>query len=891
MPDWNGEVRARLSSLRLTAEREAEIVEELSQHLDDRWQELMAGGASAEQAARTALADFQSGNVLAQYMAPLRQARSPEPVTMGAATGHVLTDVWQDLRYAARVFARKPAFTAAAVVTLALGVGACTAIFSVVYGVMLKPLSFPEPDRLVHLLHYAVGGDARNQGPDTYLTYHEHQRAFEAIGGWDRDEVSITGRGEPERVASLAVTSTLLPLLRVQPALGRLFTREDDIPNGPLRVILTHGYWQRRFGAATDIIGQSLMIDGRPAEIIGVLPVSFRFPRSNPAVLVPMPLERDNGISFGFQALGRLKPGVTLAQASDDVARMIPLLHPSFKVLQMRPYLRPLSAYVVGSVGKILWILFAAVGLVLLIACGNVANLFLVRAESRQQELAVRAALGASRARIAQVLFCESALLALLAGLLGVLLAQAGLGLLRRMAPAQLPRVDELGIDPIVLLFALGVSLLSGVLFAAIAVLKFGRPSLMAFKEGGRTSSDGPTRHRTRNTLVVAQVALALTLMIVSGLMIRTVMAMRQVPPGFQRADEVQTFRLTIPEEIVPDRVEMARAHQTIAERLAQVPGVTSVGLASSITMDGENNLNPLFIEDAPVPDGQLVPHLRFKTVAPGYLETMGNRLLAGRTITWADSYEGRLVVVITETLAREYWQEPARAIGRRVRCCNTENPWREIVGVIGAERDDGLNLPATAIVYWPMLNESYSTRGMAYAIRSNRVGTPGFLSELQKAVWSLNPSLPLADVRTLDEIRDDSMAQTSFVMVMLGIAAGVALLLGMVGIYAVIACVASQRTREVGIRIALGAQIGNVHLLFVRHGLWLTLTGIAIGIAMALALTRVMSALLFGVGPMDPLTYAGVSITLAGVALLAVYLPARKAARVDPIIAMRADQ
>ncbi len=892
MPDWASHVRARLSALHLSPTREIEIVDELSQHLDDRYQELIGGGTSADEAERLALADFRGVSMLARHMASLRQAHAPAAVTLGAPSGHVLSELWQDVRYAARIFWKQPAFAATTVMTLALGIGATTAIFSVVYGVLLKPLPFHEPERLVTVRHHAPLGAGTNHGPATYLTYRENQTAFEAIGAWDNTEVSITGGGSPERVQGLSVSAATLPLLRVQPVVGRLFSTEDDAPGEPLRVVLTYGYWQRRFGGANSAIGESIEIDGRPGEVIGVLPSTFKFLRMNPAVVLPLPLDSNapRGISFGFQALARLKPQVTLANANGDLARMISLLPPQFARLALQPNVRPLADDVVGNVGEILWILLAAVGVVLLIACGNVANLFLVRAEARHQEFAMRAALGASRGRMARALLSESVVLALAGGTVGIALAQAAIGLLRTLAPTELPRVDEIGIYVPVLLFTLSISLLSGVLFGLVAVLRFRTPSVAALKEGGRSASDAPGRHRIRNALVVGQVALALTLLIVSGLMIRTFVAMRQVEPGFTRPEEVQTFVVAIPASFISDPQQAARTHQGVAERLAQVPGVSSVGLSSSITMDGEDNANYLMVEEFPDPEGSVPTLRRFKSFAPGYFETMGNRVVAGRSITWADVYETRLVVVISETLAREYWKEPAKALGKRVRCCNPKMPWREIVGVVGNERDDGLNHAATAIVYWPMLNESYRWRTMAYAVRSTRVGAPGFLRELEQAVWSINPNLPLATVQTLEEIRANSMAQTSFSLVMLGLAASVALLIGVVGIYGVISYAASQRTREIGVRMALGAQVADVRRMLLRHGLSLTAAGIALGIGVALVLTRVMSAFLFGVGPMDPMTYAIVSVVLAAVALLAMYLPALRASRVYPIVALRAD-
>jgi len=874
-------VRLRLRSLLRRNSVERELVDELQFHLDQITEDNIASGMAPEEARMAAL---RSMGGLAQYEERCRDMRQV----------NIIEDFGRDVRLAARVLRRSSGFTVVVVVTLALGIGATAAIFSVVYGVVLKPLPFHEPERLVGLYHRGPGINipVLNQGPATYFTYLENQRSFEGIGAWDRQEVSITGRGEPERVEALAVTAGTLPLLRVQPLLGRLFTNEDDRRGSPTRVILTCGYWQRRFGGAHDALDQSLVIDGAPVDIVGVLPASFKFLRTEPAVLLPMQLDRASvtGVSFGFEALGRLRPGVTLAAANADIARMIPLVEhvPGYKALRLEPNVRPLIENVIGNVGRFLWILLGAVGIVLLIACANVANLFLVRAEGRQQELALRAALGANRGRIARELLAESLMLGLAGGAAGLLFARAAVDVLRRLAPATLPRVDEISIDLVVLFFTIIISIFTGLLFGLIPVLKFGSVNATALKEGGRAASDGPVRQRTRSTLVTVEVAMALVLLIISGLKIRTFMAMHEVKPGFVRPNQVQTFHIEVPESVIKHGKQMARAHNHIAERLRQVPGVVSVGLSSSITMDGEDNGNPLWVEGGNVPEGQMPPLRRFKSVAPGYFETMGNPLVAGRAITWTDIYQLRPVVIISETLAREYWGNASKALGKRVR--GFRPTWYEIVGVSGNERDDGLNQPATAIVYWPLLNEIYSKRSMAYAVRSSRVGSPSFLRELQQAVWSVNPDLPLAKLLTLEQIRADSMAQTSFAMVMLAIAASVALLLGLVGIYGVIAYIVTQRTREIAIRVALGAQTRDVRWLFLRHGVLLTGFGIAIGIGLSLALTRVMSALLFDVSPTDLATYAALSVGLAGVALLATWLPARRASQADPVAALRAE-
>ena len=809
----------------------------------------------------------------------------------------------------ARRLLRAPLFSAVAILTLAIGIGANAAIFSVVNGVLLKPLPFHEPERLVGVWHTAPGINIPllNQGPTNYFVYRDESRTFEDFALWDGASVSITGTGEPERVQALLVTDGALGILRVNPAAGRGFTREDDQPGAPDRLMLTHVYWQRKFGGDPSAVGRTVMVDGKPYEIIGILPERFRFLDRNPQVLLPFRFNRAEVHvgNFSYQGIARLKPGVTIEQANADVARMIPLtverfpLPPGFSRqmfddARIGPRVRPLSEDVIGDVGQTLWILLGTVGLVLLIACANVANLFLVRAEGRQQELAIQAALGASWRRITWELLSESLTLAALGGAAGLGLAYAGIRALGAIAPDGLPRVEEITIDATVLLFTIAISVFAGLLFGLIPVLKLARPQLAnALKEGGRLSSAGRARHRARNTLVVAEIALAVVLLVASGLMIRTFQAMRKVDPGFTRPAEVLTVRVSIPSSLVADPVQTARLHEQIAGRIAQVPGVRSVGVTSSITMDGFDSNDPIFVEDFPSPEGRIPPLRRYKWVGPNYFETMGNPLIAGRALEWNDAYTKAPVAVISDNLAREFWKDPARAVGRRIRS-GPSSPWRTVVGVVGNERDDGVTRPAPAIVYWPVVvhhlwSENTSVqRTLAYAIRNDRFGSPTLLKEVQQAVWSINPNLPVANVLTLDEIQAESMAQTSFALVMLSIAAGVALVLGVVGIYGVISYIATQRTREIGIRMALGAARGDVSALFLRHGLVLSGLGIVLGIAGAAGLTRLMSSMLFGVSPLDWVTYVAVASGLGATALLASYLPAARAARVDPSVALK---
>jgi putative ABC transport system permease protein len=812
------------------------------------------------------------------------------------------------LRRIARRLLRTPLFTLVAVLTLALGIGANAAIFTVVNGVLLKPLPFDEPERLVGAWHSAPGFGAPvvPQSPATYLTYRESGRVFEEIGLWDNRAVTVTGAGDPERVDALLVTDGMLPALRVQPQIGRRFDGEDDSPRTPPRIMLSDAYWKRKFSGDPSIVGRQIVVDGEPREIIGVLPASFQFLDERPMVVLPFRFNRAELFvgNFSYQGVARLKPGVTIEQANADVARLIPLVPERFPMppgftrqmfdeVRLGPNVRPLSADVIGDVSRVLWVIFGTVGLVLLIACANVANLFLVRAEGRQQELAIHAALGAGRGRLAWELLSESLVLGLLGGAAGLALADAGVRFLVSTAPRGLPRVSEIAVDPTVILFTAAISVLTGVLFGLLPMIRFARPQLSsALKEGGRLSSAGRERHRARNALVVAEIALAVVLLVASGLMIRTFQAMRSVEPGFVRPEEVLTLRVSIPSTIAEGE-RLTRMHEEILRRIEGVPGVKSVGLSNSITMDGSQSNDPIFVEDFPQATERIPPIRRFKWISENYFETMGQPLVAGRAITWSDIYNTSEVVIVSENFAREFWKEPSRALGRRIRN-SPKNPWRTIVGVVADARDDGVAQPAPVIIYWPMMMKNFwdaelvARATMAYAIRTDRAGSPTLVKEIQQAVWSVNANLPLANVRTLDEIRSRSMAQTSFALVMLGIAAAVALLLGVVGIYGVISYVATQRTREIGIRMALGAAARDVSRLFVRQGLVLTAVGVVLGLIAAAALTRAMTALLFGVSALDPMTYGGVALGLGVVALAATYLPARRAARVDPAAALR---
>ena len=808
-----------------------------------------------------------------------------------------------------------PGFTVVAALTLAIGIGANTAIFSVIESVLLEPLPYPRSEELVVLDHAAPGVNLTSAGaaPFQYFVYREEGRVFRDVGLWNTGTVSVTGLAEPEEVPTLFVTDGILPMLGVKPMLGRVFTRADDTPATPETVVLTAGYWRAKLGGDRAAIGRVLTLDGQPREIIGVLSDSFRFLDRDVSLVVPYRFDRSKVFlgQFSFQALARLKPGATIAQATADVARLIPVSLTRFppfpggsvKMFQearLAPSVRSLKDDLVGQVRTVLWVLMGTIGMVLLIACANVANLLLVRAESRQQELAIRAALGAGTGRIARELLLESVMLGLLGGLIGVGLAYGALRLLVTLAPSNLPRLGDIALGAPSLLFTLVLSVGIGLVFGAIPVFRYAGAQVGSLlRGGGRSASASRERHRTRNMLAVVQVALALVLLIGAGLMIRTFHVLSSVHPGFVRPDAVQTFRLFIPESQVKERAAVARMHQAIMDRIAAIPGVSSVAIVSNVTMTGDGWHDPLFARDRTYSESQIPTIRLFKFVSPGYMRAMGASLVAGRDFTWDELYQLRPVAMVSESLARELWGKPATAIGKFVRP-NTQGAWREVVGVVSDMREDGLEKKATAAVYWPLMMEefipgddkdrTFVMRSLSYVVRSGRTGSQGFVSELGRAVWSINSQLPMAGVIGLQEIYDRSLARTSFALVMLVIAGAMALLLGMTGIYGVISYSVSQRTREIGIRVALGAQARSVRRMFVAYGLVLGSVGVAIGIAVAVGIMRLMSTMLFEVSPGDPLTYGLVSLALIAATTVASYIPAARATAVEPINVLRVE-
>jgi putative ABC transport system permease protein len=812
-----------------------------------------------------------------------------------------LYDFIRDLKYALRRLAHTPGFTIATLITLALGIGANTAIFSIINSVLLKPLPFHEPDRLIGVWQTAPGVNIKdlNASIADYVTYREDSTAFADVALWNGRSVTVTEFADPERVDGIGLTFRLLPLLGVKPVLGREFTEKDNQDKSPDVVMLSYGYWQRRFGADQKVIGRRIMVDGAAREIIGVLPKDFWFMDMGHDLLLPLRFDRSavRLAGYNFQAIARLRPGVTIQQANADVARMIGIELNKFpppngmskqmmEDARLGPNVRLLQEDLLGDIGRSLWVVMATIGIVLLIACANVANLLLVRSEGRAHEFAIRAALGAGRGRIAREMFAESLALALMGGCLGVGFAFAVVKLVLKISPARLPRFEQISVDSTALLFTLGISLVAGFALGAIPVLKHGGVRLAeSLRAGGRNASAGRERNISRNTLAVVQVGLALVLLIGSGLMIRTFQAIRRVHPGFSNSEELQTLRISIARTAAPKDEELLQMQHNLVDRLASVPGVSEVSILGGLPMTGFMSQDPIFASDHTYAANQIPPLRRFITAAPGAFHALRTPMLAGREFTWAEIHQGRRVAVISENFALEYWGAAQAAIGKQIRS-NPNDPWSEIIGVASDLRHDGADKAPPTSVYWP-LRSQYS---MPFLIRSSRAGTDSFLTEVRQTVWAVNGSLPITDIRTMKQIYDRSMARTGFTLTLLAISGGMALLLAVVGIYAVISYTVAQRTREIGIRMALGAQQGELKRMFVGRGLLWSGIGAAAGLTAAIALSRLMSALLFEISPMDPLTYTVAAVGILAASAVASYLPARRVTRVDPIEALRSE-
>lgn len=880
-----------------------ELSEEIQAHLDEKVEELVADGMPKEEARQAALREFGNVGVV-------------EEKSLDVWTWPSVENLFWDIRYGLRTLRNNPVFTVVALLTIAIGIAANTTVFTVVNSVLLRPLPYPHADELVALHQAAPGAaglaDFENGlllSPSMYFTYAEHNRTFQSLGVWISGTANVTSLTEPEQVRTVEVSDGVLQAFSIPPTVGRWLVQADQVPRGPERVMLSYGYWQRRFGGRPEVVGRNITMDSRPREIVGVMPKGFQFVNVDCDVIAPLAFDRGKMIlaGFGFHGIARLKSGATIAEANADMARMLPIWMDSwtngpgsnphiYETWKITPMIRPMKQEVIGNIGDLLWVVMGTIGVVLLIACANVTNLLLVRVEARQQELAVRAALGAGWARIVRGLLVESMMLGLMGGILGIGLAYASVRFLVAMGPSNLPRLSEISLDARTIGFTFLLSLLSSLLFGLAPALKYARVgNAPTLRGAGRTISASRERHRARNLLVIGQVAMALVLLVSAGLMIRTFEAVRTVDPGFSGPQHLQLVRISIPGSLVAEPERVTRIQNGILDKLTAIPGVRSAGFVSEMPMEGfDSGWDEIFAQDKVYADNTIPPLRLYKYISPGLLQTAGTKLVAGREMTWSEIYGFQPVVMVSENLAREMWGTPSAAIGKHLREYQTM-PWNEVIGVIQDVREKGVQETTPEIVYWPPLMKNVyvpgsidAQRTMTFVIRSDRAGAESFLNEVRAAVWSVNAELPLASVRTMQEVYDQSLARTSFTLVMLGIAAAMALALGIIGIYGVMSYTVSQRRTEIGIRLALGAQRGQVLQMVLKQGTKLALVGVGIGIVAAFALTRLMRSLLFGVSAYDPLTFASVAALLILIALLACYFPARRAMLVDPAVAFR---
>ena len=806
----------------------------------------------------------------------------------------------QDLRFGVRLLLKNPGFTLVAVFALALGIGANTAIFSVINAVLLKPLPFSAPEKIVNVWNTAEKEDQFDVTYPDFMDWRQSQQSFELLAAYSTRDFTLTGTGEPVRLRGAMVTSDLLPILGVQPKQGRFFLPEEDKP-GVRVAILSHRMWQEHFAADPDVCNQTITLHGQSYNVVGVMPQSFAFPIQNDPIIdfwtttatlqegrPPLSSQRGN---HALEVIGRLKNGGTLEQAQADMTAIVSALASQYPDTNSEFGVRValLQKELVRDVRPALLILFAAVGCVLLIACANVANLLLARATTRHKEMAIRAALGASRLRMIRQLLTESLLLSILGGAFGLLLAAWGTDLLVSLLPKGLPRTDEIGLDGSVLAFTTLMALATGIFFGIAPALQISKTELtQTLKEGGRTSGEGARGNHVRSLLVVSEVAIALMLLVGAGLLINSFLRLQKVNPGFDTRN-VLSFRIGLPNTRYPQTQQQIEFYKQLVSRIEPLPGVKNVAYANALPLSGQGAGVGFSIEGEPNNTGLPFPHdSDFRTVSPGYLSAMGIQLLKGRDFDERDDGQSNPVAIINETLAKRYFpdQDP---IGKRI------NPsfaaegrgvlMREIIGVVGSVRHRSLSAEIQPEIY--VVDKQNPRPTMMFVIRTSNDPNQ-LIAAIRNEVNTLDSTLAIYNVKTFDQYLSASVAQPRFNMLLLGIFAAVALILTTVGLYGVMSYTVTQRTHEIGIRMALGAKPGDVLRLVLKQGMGLTLVGVSLGLAGAFALTRLAESLLFGVTATDPITFIGVSAILTGVALVACYLPARRATKVDPMVALR---
>jgi putative ABC transport system permease protein len=797
-----------------------------------------------------------------------------------------------DLRYALRQLIKAPSFTFVAIITLALGIGACTAIFSVVNVVLLRPLDNPDPDRIVIIRETQLPQFPEfSVSPPNYLDWEKQTKSYEHLAAYSGGSLNMTGDGEPQRLVAIKATAHYFEVMGIKPVLGRMLLPEEDAPGKNHVVVLSHGFWQRVFGGARDVVGRTIQLNGEPYNVVGVAPAGFGV-SSKLDVWTPMafkPDETANDARGGhyINVVGRLKPGVSVAQAraeltviADQLAKQYPDPQKGWGIFMM-----PMQDYLVRDVKPILYTLLGAVGCVLLIACANLANLLLARATARSREISIRAALGAGRGRLIRQLLTESVVLSVCGGIAGVILARWGLDALLTLAPASLPRITEIHLDSGVLLFSLALSVVTGLIFGIAPALLAARSDVNeALKQGTRGSTEGGARGRLRSALVVIEVTFALMLLGGAGLLARSFMQLAHVDPGFI-PENATLLRLSLPQKKYAKPEQQTAFADALLDRARNLPGVQSVGLTHSMPLVSDYVLG-FNIEGRPPIAPSDLPSTNYYSVTPDYFRAMGIRLVRGRVFTPQDDAKAPRVAIINETMARQFFpnEDP---IGKRINITNGPDTWREIVGIVGDIKQYGVDKATSAQSYEPFAQVPFGTLNVVFRTK----GSPAaLLGALRPAVYGVDKDQPIGTIRPLEEIMADSIARQRFAMLLLTVFSGVALVIAAVGIYGVMAYNVVQRTSEFGIRMALGAQQGDVLKLVLTQGGKLVGLGLVIGLLATLAASRAMGSMLFNTSAYDPLTLASITLLLGTVALVACFFPANRATKVNPIEALRTE-
>src|SRR3954467_6130595 len=897
MPDFQSQIRDRLRSLGLAPERENEIAEELSQHFEDQFEQAVSSGATEAEARLAALTELKQTDVLARSLKGVERRVPQNPIPMGSERKrNMFADLSQDVRYGLRMLLKNPGFTAIAVLALALGIGAKSAIFSVVNALLLRPLPYKNPQQLVVIWENAthLGFPKNTPSPANFLDWQKQSTVFDGMGAFAEKTFNLTGVGEPERLEGRRVSATLFDLLGVKPIIGRNFVPDEDKP-GTRVALLNESLWRRRFGSDPAVIGRSLALNGESYTVVGVLPNSVRLPAFGnwrDQIWVPLAFPAEEAAARGnhfLEVIGRMKAGVTLAQVRAEMETIAARLAQQYPEQNTRigSVVNPLHEEIVGNMKPALLILLGAVAFVLLIACANVANLLLARAAARHKEIALRLALGADRVRLTKQLLVESVMLSLLGGIVGLLFAYAGLQVLTRFIPPDVAHADMIAIDGKVLIFTVVVALVTGLIFGLAPASQAAHFNINdTLKEGGRDSGAGPRGKRLRSALVIAEVAVSFILLIGAGLLINSFMHLRNLDPGF-RADHLLALNVDLSETKYPDNPKRTAFFDEVVRRVQALPGVRSVAVAGNLPFTYNGDSMPIGVEGIPDPPPDQHPDVIYRAIGPGYFDTMGIRLVGGRDFNEQDNLEANPVVVVSEKTARHYWPNDD-PIGKRIKNGSTtaDAPWRTVIGVVKDVRQNDFVAEPKMQMYFSY-RQLRSLMPNALIVRT-AVDPLSLATPVRNAIWAVDKDQTVANIDSMEHIVAGAVARQRFSMLLLAIFAAVALVLAAVGIYGVMSYSVAQQTREIGIRMALGAQRGDVLKMTVKQGLKLVGIGLGIGLVSAFILTRVMASLLFGISATDPLTFLTISFVLLVVAMLASYIPSVRAMRVDPMVALR---